>query len=57
LPQEIQQRELGVQSVAGVPQVLGDDRLQPEAFIQLADQNQAGVRGDPIPGTRPSESR
>ena len=26
--------------------MLGDDRLQPEAFVQLADQNQAGVRGD-----------
>ena len=36
LPQEIRQRELRVQSVAGVAQVLGDDRLQPEAFIQLA---------------------
>jgi len=24
-------------------QVFGDDRLQAEAFIQLADQNQAGV--------------
>ena len=46
LPQEIGQRELRVQSVAGVAQVLGDDRLQPEAFVQLADQNQAGVRGD-----------
>ena len=46
LPQEIRQRELRVQSVAGVAQVLGDDRLQAEAFIQLADQNQAGVRGD-----------
>jgi hypothetical protein len=46
LPQEIRQRELGVLSVAGVTQVRGDDRLQPEAFIQLTDQNQAGVRGD-----------
>jgi hypothetical protein len=26
--------------------VLGDDRLQPEAFIQFANQNQARVRGD-----------
>jgi hypothetical protein len=32
--------------MAGVAQVLGHDRLQPEAFIQLADQNQAGVGGD-----------
>jgi hypothetical protein len=24
----------------------GDDRLQPEAFIQLADQNQASIGGD-----------
>jgi hypothetical protein len=46
LPQEIGQRELRVQSVAGVAQVRDDDRFQPEAFIQLADQNQAGVRGD-----------
>src|SRR5450759_1093131 len=26
--------------------VRGDDRLQTEALIQLADQNQAGIRGD-----------
>ena len=26
--------------------MLGDDRLQAEAFIQLADQNQARVGGD-----------
>jgi hypothetical protein len=32
--------------VAGVAQVPGDDRLQPEAFVQLADQHQAGVGGD-----------
>jgi hypothetical protein len=32
--------------VAGVAQVRDDDRFQPEAFIQLADQNQTGVRGD-----------
>ena len=32
--------------MAGVAQVLGEDRLQPEAFVQLADQNQAGIRGD-----------
>jgi hypothetical protein len=43
LPQEIRQREMRVQSAAGVAQVLGDDRLQAEAFDQLADQNQAGV--------------
>src|SRR5687768_18160029 len=33
-------------SMAGVVQVLGEDRLQPEAFVQLANQNQARVRGD-----------
>ena len=49
LPQEVGQPELRVQSVAGVAQVLGDDRVQPEAFIQLADQNQAGVGGDARP--------
>jgi hypothetical protein len=43
LPQEIRQRELGVLSVAGVAQLRGDDRLQPEALIQLTNQNQAGV--------------
>ena len=32
--------------MAGVAQVLGEDRLQPEAFVQLTDQHQAGVRGD-----------
>ena len=32
--------------MAGVAQVLGEDRLQPKAFVQLADQHQAGVRGD-----------
>jgi hypothetical protein len=26
--------------------VRGDDRLQPEAFIEFADQNQARIRGD-----------
>ncbi len=26
--------------------MLGDDSLQPEAFVQLTDQNEAGVRGD-----------
>jgi hypothetical protein len=46
LSQEIRQRELGVQPVAGVAQVRGDDRPQPEAFVQFADQNQAGIRGD-----------
>jgi len=45
LPQEIPQRELRVQSVAGVAQMRGDDRPQPEAFIQLADQNQASIGG------------
>jgi hypothetical protein len=45
LPQQSRQLELRVQSVAGVAQVRGKDRLQPEAFIQFADQNQAGVGG------------
>jgi hypothetical protein len=42
---EAGQRELRVQSVAGVAQVFGDDRPQPEAFVQLADQHQPGIRG------------
>src|SRR4051794_9864197 len=46
LPQEIRQSELRVQSVAGVAQVPGDDRLKPEAFVQFADQNQTGIGGD-----------
>jgi hypothetical protein len=33
LPQEIRQPDLRIQSVAGVAQVLGDNRLQPEPFI------------------------
>ena len=32
--------------MAGVAQVPGDDRLKPEAFVQLADQNQTGIGGD-----------
>jgi hypothetical protein len=32
--------------VAGVAQVLVDDRLKPEAFVQFADQNQTGIGGD-----------
>ena len=43
LPQKIGQPELGVQSAAGVAQVPGDDRLKPEAFVKLADQNQTGM--------------
>ena len=32
-----------MQSVARVAQVLSDNGLQAEAFIQRADQNQAGI--------------
>jgi MmgE/PrpD C-terminal domain len=32
--------------MAGVAQMLGNDRLQPEPFIQLADQNETGIGGD-----------
>jgi len=42
LPQEIGQRELRIQSMAGVAQVLGEDRLSP----RRSSQHQAGVRGD-----------
>ena len=38
-----------VQPLAGVTQVLGDDGVQTEAFIQLTYQNQAGVGGDTRP--------
>jgi hypothetical protein len=46
LPQEIRQPELRVQPLPGVAQVLRDEMLQPQAFIQLTDQNEAGVGGD-----------
>ena len=49
LPHEIGQPALRVQSVAGVVQTLRDDELQPEAFVQLTDQNQADVGGDARP--------
>ncbi len=49
LPQEIRQAELGVQPLSGVAQVLGDECLQPQAFIQLAHQKEAGVGGDARP--------
>ena len=43
LPQEIRQAELRVQPLSGVVQVLGDECLQPQAFIQLAHQKEARV--------------
>ena len=43
LSQEIRQAELGVQALSGVAQVLGDECRQPQAFIQLAHQKEAGV--------------
>ena len=46
LPQEVRQAELRVQPLSGVAQVFGDECLQPQAYIQLAHQNEAGVRGD-----------
>ena len=46
VPEEIRQTELGVQPMSGIAQVLRDECLQPQAFIQLAHQNEAGVRGD-----------
>ena len=47
LPQEIRQAELGVQTLSGVVQMLRDECPQPQAFIQLAHQNETGVGGDP----------
>ena len=49
LSQEIRQAELGVQALSGVAQVLGDEWRQPQAFIQLAHQNETGVGGDARP--------
>ena len=38
-----------VQALSGVAQVLGDECRQPQAFIQLAHQNETGVGGDARP--------
>ena len=46
LPQEIRQAELPVQPPSGVVEVLRDECLQPQAFIQLAHENETGVGGD-----------
>ena len=43
LPQEIRQAKLRVQPLSGVAQVLGDEYLQPQAFIQLAHEKEARV--------------
>ena len=49
LPQEIYHAELGVHPLSGIAQVLGDECLQPQTFIQLAHQNEASVRSDARP--------
>jgi hypothetical protein len=49
LPQQIGQPELRVQPLPGVVQVLRDEMLQPQAFIQLTDQNEARVGRDARP--------
>ena len=49
LPQEIRQAELRVQALSGVAQVLRDECRQPQAFIQLAHQNETGVGRDARP--------
>ena len=46
LPREIRQAELRVHPLSGVAQELGDECRQPQAFIQLAHQNETGVGGD-----------
>jgi hypothetical protein len=46
LPQQIRYAELRIHTVARIAQVVGDEMLQPEALIQLADQNQPCVRRD-----------
>ena len=52
LPEEIRHAELGVRSLAGVAQVCRNERLQAQAFIQLANQDEAGVGRDARPVER-----
>ena len=47
LAQKVRQRKLGVLPMPRVGQVLGDEIAEAQAFVQLADQNQAAVGGDP----------
>ena len=49
LSQEIRQAELGVEALSEVAQLLGDACRQPQAFIQLAHQNETGAGGDARP--------
>ena len=49
LAQEIGQGELRVQALSRVAQVFRDERLQPQAFIQLAYQDETGIGGDARP--------
>ena len=46
LSQQIRQVELRVHAVAGIAQVVRDEFLQSEAFIQLTNKNKSGVGGD-----------
>ena len=49
LSQQIRQAELGIQPLSGVAEVLRDECRQPQAFIQLAYQNETGIGGDARP--------
>jgi len=38
---------LGVLAAPRIAQMLGDEIAQTQSFIQLAQQNEAAIRGDP----------
>src|SRR5262249_37734893 len=49
LPQQVREDELPVQALSGILQVLADQRLHSQTFIQLAHQKEACVRRDARP--------
>ena len=46
LPQQIGQRELLVQALSRVAEMLVDQLPESESFIQFANENQTAIRGD-----------
>ncbi len=48
LPQQVRQRELCVLTLTAIYQVPIDQFAKAQLLIQLAHQNQAAVRGDPL---------